>query len=173
MMIDEYDEASLVEALSSFSCGYDDADSLDVERFLKTHAIENEKMGISRTYLMMNDAAWEMGVPQIDGYFSIALKTLWFNQVSPDLLEDTFGKSNLKNCPAFLIGQLARSVHAPKGAGESFLKIALSYIASASELVGGRFVYLDCNPNRQAYYERQGFSFLQQNKNYIQMYKII
>ncbi len=45
--------------------------------------------------------------------------------------------------------------------GMSYLKTSLSYISDASNIVGGRFVYLDCNPDRRAYYEQQGFAFLQ------------
>ena len=172
-MSDGYDEASLIEALSSFVCVYDDSDSADVENFLKTKAISNEKMGVTRTYLIINDEAWNNGIPQIDGYFSIAMKTLWFNNVDCDIIESKFGKATIKNCPAFLIGQLARSANAPKGSGMSYLEIALSYISNASNIVGGRFVYLDCNPDRRSYYEQLGFAFLQKNNKYIQMYKII
>lgn len=74
-----YDEASLLEAFSSFQCAYSGEDSDDVSLFLKNDAIKNEKYGITRTYLIINDDAWNNGAVQIDGYFSIALKVLYFN----------------------------------------------------------------------------------------------
>lgn len=170
-----FDKASLVEALSMFECAYSGDECEDIITFLRKDAISLEQRGITRTYLILNDKAWEDGHIQIDGYFSIAVKVLYFNGVDSETLERAFGDATRKNCPAFLIGQLARGVHSPKGAGLCYLNTALSYIAAASNIVGGRFVYLDCVPERRNYYERHGFTFLQNKhkSNLIQMYRII
>lgn len=172
----ECNEASLQEALSLFECAYTSEDTNDVHKFLDEHAIQNEKQGETRTYLILNDEAWERGDVKLDGYFAIALKNIYFNKaVDKNILIDIFGEDK-KSCPAFLIGQLARGVNAAKGSGADYLKIALSYIASASDIIGGRFVYLDCNKNRREYYEQQGFSYLQdkhKDETMIQMYKVL
>ncbi len=175
ILLDDYDEASLTEALSRFKCAYEDKDAEDVIAFLSNEAIKNEKLGISRTYLWINDEAWRKGEPQIDGYFTIALKVLYFQNVEKELIEEVFGDPKIKNCPAYLIGQLARGAGAPKGKGRDLLKTALSYIVEASEVVGGRFVYLDCSESRQAYYESNGFKFLKKKKDsdLIQMYCVL
>ena len=175
--LDDYDEASLTEALSTFACAHPDMeDSADVMRFLREDAIAMERAGLTRTYLLVNDGAWADGRLQIDGYFSLALKILNFkNNIDGEILYELFGDRDKHNCPAYLIGQLARSQSAPQGAGRQFLNTALSYIANASDLVGGRIVYLDSLPERQQYYQSQGFRFLQ-NKHksrLIQMYRII
>lgn len=173
---DEYfDEASLAEALSVFECAYSGEESEDILTFLRQYAIPFEKDGITRTYLIMNDKAWERGNIQIDGYFSIAIKVLYFNGVDSEILAEAFGDGSKKNCPAFLIGQLARGTQSPKGSGSEYLNLALSYIATVSNIVGGRFVYLDCVPERRSYYEGQGFTFLQNKhkSNLIQMYRVI
>lgn len=172
---ENYDEASLVGALSLFRCAHGDDDAEDVENFLKRLAVPYEKEGITRTYLMINDEAWERGEVKIDGYFAIALKVLYFQKMSAEFLEAVFGDPDRKNCPAFLIGQLARSADSEKGEGSRYLELALSYISSVSDIIGGRFVYLDCSPARQRYYEQHGFSFLKNkhNSHLIQMYKVI
>lgn len=175
ILLDDYDEASLIEALSRFKCAYEDKDSEDVIAFLSKDAIKNEKLGISRTYLWMNDEAWEKGEPQIDGYFTVALKTLYFKGIDQKLLDEVFGDPKRKNCPAYLIGQLARGASAPKGTGSGLLELAISYIMEASDVVGGRFVYLDCREGRREYYESNGFRFLQKksNSDLIQMYRVL
>lgn len=176
LLEDEYcDEASLTEALSLFECAHMGEESQDVISFLQQYAIPFEKDGTSRTYLVVNDDAAQDGRLQIDGYFSLAIKVLYFHGVDSDILAQAFGDASKKNCPAFLIGQLARGIHSEKGSGAEYLDIALSYIAGASNVVGGRFVYLDCVPERQSYYEKCGFNFLQHKhkSELIQMYRII
>ena len=170
-----FDEASLTEALSTFECVYSGDESEDVTSFLVKDAIRLEREAITRTYLIINDERWEEGCVQIDGYFSIAIKVIYFHGVDLGILENAFGNGSQKNCPAFLIGQLARGVHSPKGSGAEYLKKALSYVASVKDIIGGRFVYLDCVPERRTYYETQGFAFLKNKHNspLIQMYKII
>lgn len=174
--LEECDEASLQEALSLFECAYMDDDSKDVSKFLESYAIQNEKKGETRTYLILDDEAWEQGNVKIDGYFAIALKNIYFNKdTDKNILNEIFGEEK-KSYPAYLIGQLARGASTAKGSGADYLKIALGYIASASDIVGGRFVYLDCNKNRRTYYEKQGFSYLQdkhKDETMIQMYKIL
>lgn len=173
---DEYfDEASLVGALSTFKCAYSGVESEDILTFLREYAIPFEKDGSTRTYLILNDKAWEKGSIQIDGYFSIALKVLYFHDIDPKILQESFGSNTKKNCPAFLIGQLARGEQSPKGSGADYLNLALGYIATVSNIIGGRFVYLDCVPERRSYYEKQGFAFLQNKhkNNLIQMYRVI
>ncbi len=169
------DEASLTEALFSFTCIHSGEEADDVISFLRESAIPFEKEGTTRTYLILNDAEWDEGRVQIDGYFSIAIKNIYFNNTEADILQNIFGNPTQKNYPAFLIGQLARGALAPKGAGAAYLDIALSYISTVSNIIGGKFVYLDCVPARQSYYEAHGFSFLQNKhkSNLIQMYRIL
>lgn len=170
-----YDETYVAKALSDFECAYSNDDAEDVVYFLLKKAIPYEHDGYTRTYLIINDVKWEQGEIQIDGYFSIAIKNIYFKHTDPKILDAIFGEKSKNNYPAYLIGQLARGKYSPKGSGACYLQLALNYIANASEIVGGRLVYLDCSKDRQAYYEDKGFAFLQNkhNSNLIQMYKII
>ena len=68
--LDNYDEVSLKETLSMFKCTNCESEaSRDVMHFLTEEAIEMEKAGITRTYLVLNDTEWKKGNIQIDGYF--------------------------------------------------------------------------------------------------------
>ena len=154
----------------------EEEDSKDVMRFLVEDAIPMERAGLTRTYLIIDDEKWAQGVKQINGYFSIALKVLYFDKgLSKKVISEISGDESRKNCPAYLIGQLARSENAPKGSGSTYLKTALEYILKASDLVGGRLIYLDCKPSKKGYYEGHGFHFLQDkhNSDLIQMYRTV
>lgn len=48
--------------------------------FLVNNAIEAERKGTTRTYLFLNDKKWKEGKIVIDGYFSLALKILYFSK---------------------------------------------------------------------------------------------
>ena len=175
--LDNYDEVSLKETLSMFRCTNCESEaSRDVMHFLTEEAIKMEKAGITRTYLVLNDTEWKKGNIQIDGYFSIALKVLYFaKDIEKDILEAIFDDSTRKNCPAYLIGQLARSEKSSKGSGVQILTTALEYISEASDIVGGRLIYLDCVPDKEQYYKDNGFKILQRkhNSNLIQMYRVL
>lgn len=173
--LNDYDEASLKEALSSFKCYKEkEESSKDVIFFLQNEAIKMEKSGQTRTYLYLNDAEWEKGNIVIEGYFSIAIKNLYFND-DVSSIEKLYGEIP-KSMPAYLIGQLARAEGTPSGFGKKMLKKALEYICTASNSAGGRVVYLDCWLDRKKYYESNGYKYLQDKKNndkLIQMYRII
>ena len=172
---ENYDEVSLKETLSTFNSPTSDKNAKDVINFLINDAIDYEKDDTTRTYILINDEQWENGIIQIDGYFSIALKIICFNNVDESFLLETFGDKKSGNRVAFLIGQLARSNASEKGTGKMLLNEALSYISNVSDIIGGRLVYIDCDKSLQSYYEQNGFEFLQQKhkSELIQMYKII
>ena len=99
----------------------------------------------------------------------------WKKDIEKDILEAIFDDSTRKNCPAYLIGQLARSEKSSKGSGVQILTTALEYISEASDIVGGRLIYLDCVPDKEQYYKDNGFKILQRkhNSNLIQMYRVL
>lgn len=173
---ESYSYPFLNSLLSSFECIYNNEETADVINFLLNEAVSNEKLGISRTYLIISDEKIKKSQIQIDGYFSLSVKNIYFNKTTDENARIAItNEDTQKSSPAYLIGQLARGKYSPKGSGARYLKLALNYIANASEIVGGRLVYLDCSPDRQSYYENKGFAFLQNKhkSNLIQMYKII
>lgn len=166
------DKASVLEALSSFSCKRD----ADVQNFLQKLSIPFEEKRQAATFLLFNDDAAAGNRLQLDGYFSLALKVFSFEgSVSKRQKQKIAGKSD-DQVPAYLVGQLARSDVAPKGTGAMLLELAVEYIKTAQTYVGGRLVYLDCKDNLLAYYESKGFRFIQKNpdnEELNQMYIVI
>lgn len=169
-----FDKDSVEAVLSTFNA-VNSTSKEEVENFLRKNAYRMELDGQSATYLIINDEAQEKGYRVIDGYFTIAIKTLHFDdKISNNKRRKMTGKTD-DFVPAYLIGQLAKSDSAPKGAGKSYLDIAISYIKTAAQIVGGRLIYLDCDDNLVGYYERNQFTFLQKDeeKGLNQMYLVI
>lgn len=77
--------------------------------------------------------------------------------------------------PAFLIGQVSRSIDTQKGIGTVLVSEALRRIKEAQNIIGGNFVYLDCHNETKIKdnYMKSGFKYLQDKQDGsgdIQMY---
>lgn len=151
----------LDKVFSSFKCSQKNQ---DVEKFITELAIEFEKKRISSTFLIFNDEELEKGNLVLDAFFSLALKVFEFSdEVSKS--DKKKACTNEDSTPAYLIGQLARSVNTKSGLGKEALIKAIEYIKGAQYYVGGRLVYLDCRDDLVKYYEKQGFKFIQKRKS--------
>jgi hypothetical protein len=80
--------------------------------------------------------------------------------------------------PAFLIGQLAKNDKYKKMfPGKTLLEYALSAIAEAERIVGGRVAYVECRdiPELISFYEQNGFKTLRRDPSdgLVQLYCII
>ncbi len=168
LLENKIDETSLMEVFSFFNCSKDP----DISNFLINNAIEFEKKRIARTYLIIDDINGK-----IKGFVSIALKSLdTAHDLSNSQRKKILKHSSEDNIACYLIGHLCRDDATEKGFGKELLEIAISYIKTASNIVGGRLVYLDCKQELMGYYESFGFKYLQVNKEnnqLIQMYAII
>ena len=176
------DRVLLNKILSSFSCDKD----LDIEFFLKNKAVDFETISKSRTYLYCDYQKLLENKIVILGYFTLSLKVL----ILPDQLSirdrkelDGFrGKIHgipIREIPCFLIGQLAKNTSIINNpiSGKRLLDYANSIIKSATSLIGGRFILIECqdNPKLIEFYRLNGYSeFLKDvsnNKTMIQMLK--
>lgn len=169
-----YDKTSVQEVLSSFEA-VESKSKKEVEDFLQNHAYDMEIDKQSATYIIVDDEKCDNGEKTIDGYFTIALKTLKFTEdISNRTRRKLSGKSD-EYIPAYLIGQLAKSKTACARAGVGYLQTAISYIKSVSEVVGGSLIYLDCDDELVEYYKKNKFTYLQKNKesDLNQMYLVI
>lgn len=167
-------EDTLYKALSSFKA-VNTKSKDEVESFLRLDACQMERDGQSATYLIVNEQTIDDGQIQIDGYFTVAIKTFHFNDsISKRKRKKISGKTS-DYIPAYLIGQLAKSESAPKGIGVKYLEEAIRKIKIAINAVGGRLIYLDCEDELVDYYKRNQFAFLQKDeeKGLNQMYLII
>lgn len=158
----DYDKTSVQEVLSSFEA-VESKSKKEVEDFLLNSAYDMEIDKQSATYIIVNDDEFQNGEMSIDGYFTIALKTLKFAEhVSNRTRRKISGKKD-EYIPAYLIGQLAKSKTACARAGIDYLHTAISYIKYVSEVVGGSIIYLDCDDELVGYYTKNKFTYLQKN----------
>lgn len=163
-------------ALSSF-CPVKDHE--DIKHFLDKAAIPQEEQKISRTYLWFDEESLAVKQIKILGFFAIALKVFRFSEEIPTKKRQRITKNSNQEtnqfAPAFLIGQVSRSIDTQKGVGIILVREALSRIKEAQNIVGGNFVYLDCHNETKIIdnYMKSGFKYLQDKQDGsgdIQMY---
>lgn len=139
----------------------------DVEYFLKEKAIEFSKQDYSRTYIVTSQYK---GKEVLVGYFAITNKVTSIKKVK---LSETKRKKLLKfaiynkesknyNISLPLIGQLGKNYNNEYNkliSGDILLKLACNKVKEAQELMGGRFVFLECEdkPQLKEFYEENGF----------------
>ncbi len=166
------DKVLLEQILSSFSCVQDE----DIENFLHKRAVPFEELSKSRTYLICDQEQMESNVfsleqLQIYGYISLALKVLSVpDNVSNNRRKDIDGLSAkihgevINDFTCYLIGQLSKNSNVTDNvlSGNELLQIAFSIIADAVELVGGRYMMIECHNNEKLinFYSRNGFEKL-------------
>lgn len=156
-------EQKTKEILKDYKCELNQ----DVEYFLKEKAVEFSRQDISRTYIVMSKYK-ENDV--IVGYFAITNKITNIKKVK---LSETKRKRLLKfavydkesksyNIALPLIGQLGKNYNNDYNTlikGDILLKLACDKIKEAQELLGGRFVFLECEDKAklEEFYNRNGF----------------
>lgn len=158
-------EKSVQEALKAFECHRDD----DVTEFLRKHALDYETQDICRTFLVLEDAALDVGEIVIIAFFALAVvTTVEQGEAEPENLS-----------PAFLIAHLARSdaFSHEQYDGSQLLREAEEMIATASDLVGGRLIYLDCKIDETQklidYYTEHGYTEFNRSTDTVKMMKRI
>lgn len=165
-----FNEASLQDAFDKFKC----SKSPDVENFLKTRALEYEKMNKARTYLMLNDADGE-----IYAYFTLAINVFKYGETTSKSCKRDTNLGNKRQDAAFLIGQIGKSdSNNNKNILPELLEYIFGRIQIAQNMVGGRIVYLDCKQDQKIVNLYMNNGFLKatdkpDKDDLIQMYRII
>lgn len=155
-------EKSTKELLSHFYCPL----NADVEKFLKSKAIEFAKQGIATTYIVLAKYK-EKNV--LVGYYTIASKIIVIYKSS--LQSNSFEKRirkfsnydpNLKRyeMPAPLIAQLGKNYDSNYNkliTGDELLKLAIDRISNT--VFSGKYTYIECEDNDRlmCFYESNGF----------------
>lgn len=172
----EVDKDTIQCALSSF-CPVKDHE--DIKHFLDRAAIPQEEQKISRTYLWLDEESLAIEKIKILGFFAIALKVFKFSADIPTKKRQRITKNSNEEtnqyAPAFLIGQVSRSIETQKGIGSSLVYEALRRIKEVQNIIGGNFIYLDCHNETKIIdnYMKSGFKYLQDKQDGsgdIQMY---
>ncbi len=157
------DKRKVKEILSDFECKL----NKDVEQFLKEKAIEFSKQDIAKTFIVMGSFKGNL---VIVGYFSIATKTI---EVKKNLFNTATRKrlsrfavndmsSSVFEIPLPLIGQIGKNFKNGYNkliTGDELLKLACKKVKEAQKIMGGRFVFLECEDkdNLKEFYESNGF----------------
>ncbi len=162
-VIDQKGEEFCYEILSSFLCPANP----DVEKFLTNRsAVEFAKQGIAQTFLVYASFKKE---PVLCGYFTIASKyiTVPRRSVSKSVGKRLarFAQSSTKDAyilAAPLLAQLGKNFvnnYNELITGDELLKFALDKIGEAQAIIGGRFLYVECEdkPKLINFYEDNGF----------------
>ncbi|MDE7405589.1 MAG: hypothetical protein K2M89_01790 [Clostridiales bacterium] len=150
-----FNQEKLQDILKEFKCAKDD----DIERFLSVYAIEYERKGVCRTFLVM-DTNYRQ---KILGYFAIGLNVMHFKKTLK--VADAYEGINLYEkgyrpiYKLFMIGKNDDFSECVKMA-DIFKTDVLQYIRTSQRYVGGNLMYIDCVPELQSYYATKlGFSY--------------
>lgn len=156
-------EVKTKEILKSYKCEI----NKDVEYFIKEKAIEFAKQGLAETFIVMSEYKQK---DVIVGYFATTNKAINIKNL---VLSKSKKKRILKfaqydnvfktyNIALPLIGQIGKNYNNGYNeliSGDILLKLACDKIKMAQDILGGRFVYLECEdkPKLKEFYERNGF----------------
>jgi len=162
-LVDKYGDEYVKHILSDFSCPA----NIDVEKFLLTNAVEFAKQGYSQTHIVLSSYQ-EKNV--IAGYFTLANKYFLVkgkNGVMGSNLRRRirkFGQLNLETnnyqISALLIAQLGKNANYDNLiTGDELLNIACAEVKKVQRVIGGKFVYLECEDKEclKTFYETNGF----------------
>lgn len=180
MNINEYKVVSLAKILDyedgenifhdivrDFSCPQNE----DVEQFLKSSAVNNQRMNLSRTNLVF--------LPQgknqlLVGYYSLALQVLDLNPVFSKSLRKKitgFKQENKSGAAVYLLGQLGKNFNCGANkniSGHDLFLLAIRDIIEASRYVGGRIVLIECKDDsnlRNFYGDKLGLQLIDEASN--------
>ncbi len=174
------DEERAQELISIFVCEKDK----DIESFLKEKAILFEKLGKSRTYIIINEDEDDFNIL---AYFTLAMQVL---KIPEDLLSgrktkalDGFsGKmrgNKITEFPTILIGQVGKNdLHRELISGLEVMEYCMEAIYKGQAVLGGRIIMLECKdiPYIINLYEKFGFQKLERDYSedeLLQMIKIL
>lgn len=154
-LLHEFGEESVErDLLADFSCPL----NKDVETFLKDKAILYEKMGKSRSYIVLGI---DGDIMKFIAYFALTSRPIQFdeklsNKAKKKILGTKFEANN--EISGILIGQLAKNFSNKNNiliTGKELFELAIHKVLKASQYIGGRVVYLECenNPNLRNFYE--------------------
>lgn len=169
----------LTDALQSFRCCLDE----DIETFLQQKAMQFIKRNWCSVYLLLEEAAFDIGKLQIDAYFTLSHKTLIPESASKTSVKDVSGFKNAQSVHFVLIGQLGKYMERASGdtvsaasiSSREILDCALDVVREASALIPCRCVLVECSENEkvQRVYTEYRFKFFQFDGEHYQFYKQI
>lgn len=147
-------ENTFAHAVIPFTCPLNH----DVEHFLKHTALQNQKMGLSRTNLVYCPHDEQQ---ILVGYYSLALQVLDLDRITSKSLRKRitgFKRETKLGAAVYLLGQLGKNYHHGSNkliSGKELFLLAIRQILSAHQIVGGRIIVAECknDDNLKHFYE--------------------
>ena len=165
------EEIDYLQAIKNFTC-----QDVEVETFLKTKALDFDQRNKSRTYLLIDGGNDNEIV--ILGYYTLTMKSLPFGaETSKSAKKKIDGfRSDVDSTEAVLIGQLGKNYnYKDKINGKIIIDYALDDIYRTQNIIGGRITFLECQNSEKVikFYQENGFVFLQDSGEYLQMIRYL
>lgn len=170
ILIEEVGDDKAKSVLSDFSCPLNP----DVEGFLAKKAIEFSRQRLSQTHLVFTSY---QGSVVLVGYFTLANKDMIVStrhlkgKLKKRLSRFSTPMPEIKalRIPMPLIGQLGKNYNHGYNSlitGDRLLDMACEQVKKVQLVLGGRYVYLECEdkPALLEFYERNGFCQFEKRK---------
>jgi GNAT superfamily N-acetyltransferase len=142
-----------VHEIKNFDCGVS-----ELNRWLQTTAMQHQKNGASKTFVITDEAHPKLVV----AYFTMALRGL---SPTEELPKEMQKKLPLK-MPGFTLARLAVATsHKGKGFGEFLLMEAIERAWRAAQSVGGFGLFVDAKDGAASFYEKYDFIPLPSDPN--------
>ena len=172
--IDELLSNGSEEELQLFLSTYQNNLNKDIDNFLKYKAINFSKQGLAKTHIVI---ALYNDNPIIAGYFSLANKGFYVDTTSKTLSNKMRSKlsrfvyieKNIQQAlvPAPLIAQIGKNTLYPDMiSGDDLISLACNKVKEAQNIIGGKFVYLECEDNAKLlqFYQRNNFTLFKRRR---------
>jgi GNAT superfamily N-acetyltransferase len=138
-----------IHDVGAFDCG-----TLELNFFLQTTAGQHQRKLISKTYVLIDDAA----PTQVLGFYTLAVRRMVLKEALPPAL----AKRLPREVPGFTLARLAGAQAAQGlGHGEYLLLHAMQRAARVASEIGGYALFVDAkNGDVAAFYQRYGVAAL-------------
>lgn len=144
----------------------------DVENFIHTEGSKYEKAFNTKNYYI-----YDSQNDRIAAFFTLSLHSIILADLFSSLNEETmstlrgYGKRDARSVGCYLIGQLARNDSYGNSdiSGDEILAFAKDKLIETRDIVGGRFVAIDCAKDLIPFYERNGFVTVNQHADLFTM----
>ncbi len=172
-------DSLLADALNNFRCCKD----IDIETFLREKAVTFLERRWCSVYLVLDEAAFDIGKIRVEAYFTLSHKSLIPKSASKTQIQSASGFKDSASLHFVLIGQLGKYISNEPECGEvrasitskEILDYAFDVVRASSNLIPCRCVMVECSSNEkvQKMYTDYGFSKFQYDGDYYQFYKKI
>ncbi len=167
-MVGAFGRRVFKEMRASFFCSRNP----DVQNFIHSECSKYEKDFNTKNYFF-----YDSENDRIAAFFTLSLHSIILGDLTSGLDEKTmsvlrgYGKRDARSVGCYLIGQLARddSYSHSDISGNEILREVLTRLSYARNIVGGRFVAIDCVKELIPFYERNGFVAVNQHADLFTM----